>query len=165
MDDFLWYPMEAGPTQHLSREAFPAQHSDLPFDTAAILLKFSEMLNRGLSSRAAKITDLQNLGLPIESKLDATVSRANQNTDGIQDPKDQQETAHSKIDDLENRTKWYNFRIREIPETVTDVPAAVCSIIQELIKDTLHQRLESDGLPRNIVVKPHFYTVKEEVKR
>lgn len=75
------------------------------------------MLDRGLSSIAAKITgetkaDLQNLGSRmevIESKLDATLTRANQNTDRIKDIQDQLETALSKIDDLENRLRRYNF--------------------------------------------------------
>lgn len=112
MDDSLLSPMEAGPTQLQSREAFSAQHSVLPFDRASMFLKFSEMLDHGLSSTAAKITgeikaDIQNLGScmePTESKLDATVTSATQNTDRIQDLQDQLETALSKIDNLENRS-------------------------------------------------------------
>lgn len=99
----------------------------------------------------------------------------NQNTDRIQDLQDQLEKPMSKIDDLENRSRRYNFRIRGLPEKVTDVHAAVRSHIQSLIPDIHPHKLEldrahralgppcSDGLPRDIVVKLHYYAIKEEV--
>lgn len=81
----------------------------------------------------------------------------------------------SKIDDLGNRSQRYNFRIRGLPEIVMDVHPAVLSLTQDLIPDIPPRRLEldrvhralgpprSDGLPIDIVVKPHYYAVKEEV--
>lgn len=69
----------------------------------SILEKFSIMLDCGLSHTAATITcnhktDLGSLMEAAKFKLDATVARANQNTDGIQDLQDPQDTALSKID-------------------------------------------------------------------
>lgn len=59
--------------------------------------------------------------------------------------------------------------------TVTDASAAVLFLIQELIPNIPQHRLEldhahralgpprSDGLPKDIVVKLHFYAAKKEV--
>lgn len=101
------------------------------------------MLSRGLVQTAAQIeVDLRNLGARIEAiqqKADHTVARANQNTARIQD---QLGTALSKIDDLENRSRHYNFRIRGLLETVKDVHSAVCSFIKELLLDISSHRLQ-----------------------
>lgn len=78
---------------------------------------------------------------------------------------------------LEKRARRYNFRGWGLPETITDVPNAVSSLIKELIQDILPHKLEldwahralgllcKDGLPCKIVVKPHFYAVKKEVMK
>lgn len=95
--------------------------------------RFSDLLSIGLSQTAAKITghikaELQTLGSHIEiieSHLDTTITRTNQNTDRIQDLQDKLETAISKIDNIKNRSCRYNFRIRGLAKTVTDVHAAV----------------------------------------
>lgn len=58
-----------------------------------------------------------------------------------------------------------------------EIHPAFKSLIKGLIPDIAEHRLEldrahralqplhADGLPRDIIVKPHFYTVKEEVMR
>lgn len=120
---------------------------------------------------------MQNLSSRIEAtehKVEQTISRAKQKTDRIQDLQDQLDTAISKIDDLENRSRHYNFHIRGLPETVKDTHLAVRSFIKDIIPDhrleldRAHRALHppcSDGLLGDIVVKPHFYGVKEEVMR
>lgn len=52
--------------------------------------------------------------------------------------------AISRIDDLENRSRRYNFRIRGLPETITEIPLTVRDIITELIPNTPPHRLELD---------------------
>lgn len=76
-----------------------------------------------------------------------------------------------------NRNRCYNFRVRRLPESYKDVPDAICTFIKDLIPDILHHSMEldrahkalrtprADGLPRDIVVKPHLYTFKEEMMR
>lgn len=123
LDDLVMSPMVApsprsgdlplGPTQ------LPLQQPDVAF----IFSKFVEMLDRGLSQTAARITsdikhDLQSLGArieTIETKADATVTRANQNTDCIQDLHNQLDVAVAKINNLETRPRRYNFRNRGLP--------------------------------------------------
>lgn len=150
-----------------------------------IFLRFSELLEKGLAQTAAKITgdikvDFQSLGErmgAIESKLDITVSRANQNTAQIQLLQEQLETAIARIDDLENRSRRQNLRIRGLPESITDTSEAVQDLFKSLIPNISQNRLEldrahralgpprKDGNPRDIIVKPHFFSVKEEIMK
>lgn len=128
--------MEAGPPQTQQ----PLQPRDLglahPEAVADLFSKFEDLLDCGLHNTANKITsdikrDLQTLGSRIEvmeNKLDSSISRTNQNTDRIQDLQNQLETAMAKIDDLENRNRRYNFRIRGLLETFKDVPETIHSL-------------------------------------
>lgn len=84
----------------------------------------------------------------IEHKLDITVSKTNQNAAHIQVLQEQLNTALSRIDDLENRSRSYNFRIRGLPETVTEIPPAVQSLIKDLIQRGVRQSPQSPGAPR-----------------
>lgn len=174
------------PQQELihSPDPWDAQARDSPPDFPSMMAAFSQMLSNGLSHTAAQITatipaDLQQIGariLVLEQKSDQAILRINQNTSRIQDLQEKLESASSKIDDLENRSRWYNFRIRGLPETVKDTHIAVQDFIKSLIPNIPAHRLEldrahralqppcSDGLPRDIIVKSHFYAVKEVMK-
>lgn len=59
--------------------------------------------------------------------MDATVARANRNTECIQDLHNQLGVAMAKIDDLENRSRKYNFRIRGLPESITEIQSSPSS--------------------------------------
>lgn len=85
--------------------------------------------------------------------------------------------AQARINDLENQSRRKNFRIRGLPETITDILSTVQEVIKSLIPAVPEHKLElgrahrslgpprKDGFPRDIVVKPHFYTIKEEVMK
>ena len=170
------------PQNHLSHEAHPLGPNVLMDD---LFLKFSMLLERGLSQTAAKITndlkgDFQALGSrieAIESKMEETVAATSQNSGQIQTLQDQLEVALSRIDDLENRSRRSNIRIRGLPETILNVPEAVQDLIKYLIPSVAPQHLEldrahralgpprKDGSPRDIIAKPHHYSIKEEVMR
>lgn len=151
-----------------------------------LFARISELLDKGLAQNADRITgeiraDFQNLGNRIEQiehKLDVTITRANQNTDHLHFMQERLDTAQTRIDDLENISRRDNFLIRRLPETISDVQAAVQEVIKSLIPSIPPHKLEldranrflgslrKDGSPRDIVVKPHFYSIKEEmVKR
>lgn len=177
MEDFTEAPFHQGPLLG----ALPST----PTDFASLMQTFSTMLSRGLAQNASHITsiiqaDLQHLGARIEaveSKTDQAVAMTIQNTDRITELHDQLDIAYSKLDDLENRNRRYNFRLRGLPETFKDTDKVVREFISSLLPDAPEHRLEldrahralqpprQDGLPRDIVVKPHFYKVKEEVMR
>lgn len=207
VSNILLFPITQSPTEALTERALSDLHSTpmrdfllsspdtgsiMPqfsphtaIDLPALMTAFSAMLSTGLAQTATQITstiqaDLQQLGARIdviEKKSDQANGRINQNTARIQDLQDQLDSALYKIDDLENRSRRSNFRIRGLPETVTDVPAAVRSLLKDLLPDISEHRMEldrahralqplrKDGLPRDIIVKPHFYEVKEGVMK
>lgn len=110
------------------------------------------MLSRGLAQAATQIAsamqaDLHNLGARIEAieqKADHTAARTNQHTARIQDLQEKLDTDLYKIDDLENRSRHYNFRIRGLSETVKDVHSRVCFFIKDLLLDILSYHLKLD---------------------
>lgn len=165
-------------TPSMGAPGYPLTPSDFP----SMMEAFSSMLSKGLAQTVTQITnsihaDLQQIGARIdiiEKKTDQLVAKVNQNSARIQDHHDHLETALFKIDDLENRSRSYTFRIQGLPESIKEVHAAVHTLIKDLIMaipehcleiDRAHralQPLRMDGLPRDIIVKPHFYPTKEE---
>lgn len=117
------------------------------------------MLSKGLSHTATQITasihaDLQQIGARIEvieQKSDQAILRINQNTSRIQDLQDQLESATSKIDDLENRSRRYNFRLRGLPESVKDTHMAVQDFIKSLFRLTAWSSTEPTGRYNHLV--------------
>lgn len=83
----------------------------------------------------------------------------------------------SWIDDLENRSRRDNFRIRGLPDPIIDIPVVVQELVKTLIPSIPPHKLESDrahrslgllrkyGSQRDMVIKPHFYGVKEEIMK
>lgn len=90
---------------------YPHKPTDFPF----MIIAFSKMLFRGLAQTASSIhADLQQIDAQtdiMEKKTDQSVARFNQNSARIQEFQDHLESAMSKFDDLENRSRCYNFRI------------------------------------------------------
>lgn len=164
--------MQTTPSPGMLAQDQVSPHQDL-------FLKLSDLLERGLANTADKISrdlksDFTNPGTrkeAIEHKLDIMVAAH------IQVLQDQLDTALSRIDDLENRSRRYKFRLRSLPKTVTEISTAVQGLIRDLLPNTPPYRLEMDRAhralgpptkdrsPRDIIVKPHFYAVKEEVMR
>lgn len=72
------------------------------------------------------------------------MTRVNQNTARIQGLQDQLENALSKIADLENCVRGYNFRIRRVPESLKDTDHIVRSFVKELIPSIPDHLLEMD---------------------
>lgn len=114
---------------------------DHSFNAVDLYLKLSTLLKKDLASTAAKITgdikvNLQNIGSrmdAIECKLDQTTAVSHQNSDLIQTLHDQLDTAFSCIEDLEGRSRSYNFRIRGLPESILDVLMATQDLMRSLI--------------------------------
>lgn len=185
MEEYALSP--SGPSQpHLPAYPSPGfSIRDITTLQEDLFAKFSTLIERGLANTATQITNsiksvLTSLGSRIEAmedKIESTVSRTNQNTAHLQTLQEQLDTALSRIYDLENRSRRYHFRIRGLPESFTDIPLTVQDIISELIPDIPSHHLEldrahralgpprKDGTPRDIIVKPYFFAVKEEVMR
>lgn len=112
--------------------------------------------NTCLAQTATQMTsiiqaDRHNLGARIEAikkKAKHSIARANQYIARIQDPQDQLESAHEKIDDLENRTRRYNFRIRGLTESIKDPSEAVRALIKDLFPNIPEHHLEIERAHR-----------------
>ncbi|XP_075719607.1 uncharacterized protein LOC142760334 [Rhinoderma darwinii] len=132
-----------------------------------------------ISSKIAAVhQDLHKVGAhmqAIETKMTSVTARVNQNTRFMEDLQEQLEEANTRIEDLENRSRRYNFRIRGVPESQTEVPGVVRLLLTTLIPDISESHMEidrahraltamrRDGLPRDIIVKLHYYSIKEKV--
>lgn len=85
------------------------------------------------------------------------MGRVNQNTKMISYLQDQLDLANTKIEDLENRSRRYNFRLRGLPESITGLEAVVPGIsLHHLELDGVHRALtalRTDGLHKN-----HIFT-------
>lgn len=57
--------------------------------------------------------------------MDGAVARVNQNSTMISDLQGRLEEAYTKIEDLENQSRGYNVRIKELKETHTDLEGAM----------------------------------------
>lgn len=81
----------------------------------------------------------------------------------------------SQLEYAENRARRSNIHFRVIPERVTDLQGSTRALLQELVLGIPADRLErnhvrraltrrqSDGPPRDIVLKFHFLRMKEAV--
>lgn len=56
----------------------------------------------------------------------------------------QLDQANTKIENLKNRSRRYNFRIQCLPEPVTDLEDAVHSLMKDLMPDISDHHLEID---------------------
>lgn len=157
-------------------------HSDCS-DDPLLLARFSTLLDRSLDKISTRIvsdikSEFQALGTrmnTLENTLDNNIAKTDRNTNCIGNIQAKLDEALNKIDELENRSRRHNFRVRGIPESFIDSDAVIKELISYLIPDIPAHRLEldrahraltgprSDGLPRDILVKPHYYEVKEKV--
>lgn len=168
---------------HVNNKA--EQALDVTFNDSELFTRISEILDKGLAQNAERITgeikaDFQCLGNRIENiehKLDVNIARTDQNADHLQFMQEQLDAAQARIDDLENRSRRDNFRVRGIPESIVDVNSAIQDIIKFLIPSIPAHKLELDrahrslgpirkyGLPRDVVVKPHYYSTKKDIMK
>lgn len=71
--------------------------------------------------------DIRDLGVTIgtiKTKLEVTITHTIQNTTCLESLQ-QLNQALAKIDDLENRSRRYNFRLQGLPESIKELKAAV----------------------------------------
>ncbi|KAM5140586.1 uncharacterized protein ACMZJ9_014461 [Mantella aurantiaca] len=126
----------------------------------------------------------------IRSDLVATTSRVTQlevTTTNIQQQVEQLDTSYSSIlvqlqshqlliDDLENRSRRNNLKIKGLPESISssDLKSTVSHIINEILEcpmdtpleiDRIHRSLgpSSSERPRDVICRIHYYTTKEQI--
>uniref|UniRef100_A0A803KD14 L1 transposable element RRM domain-containing protein n=2 Tax=Xenopus tropicalis TaxID=8364 RepID=A0A803KD14_XENTR len=160
-----------------SQPLLSTSESQAPVEESVLLDKFKTMLQQELASTAATITaditkQLHELGQrtdAIEHKVDDITTVLDAHENDILDLQMQLREVWDKIEDADNRSRRNNLRIRGIPETVTDLPAAVESIFTSLLPNLPPERLECDRIhralrpmregdpPRDIILRLHYH--------
>lgn len=82
----------------------------------------------------------------IETKVNSTVKKVNQNSNMIFDLQDRLDEDYTKIEDLENRSRRYNVCIRGLPESHTDLEGAMRELIKDLIPDINTHQMKIDRI-------------------
>ncbi|KAM9308396.1 uncharacterized protein PAF06_012594 [Gastrophryne carolinensis] len=121
----------------------------------------------------SRVTVLEKVGNATDSRVRALEERCTKQEAIIK-------AYHLHLDDLENRSRRNNLRIRGIPESqnAEDARAIVTAIFNELLGrdpstsielDRAHRALgprsTDPSFPRDIVCKVHLFTVKEKILR
>lgn len=84
-------------------------------------------------------------------------------------------TLQIRLENFENRARRSNLHVRGIPETAVDLQSTITALFQELVPsmpiermdmDRIHRSLPpcpEDGPPRDIVIKLHYFFIKEQL--
>lgn len=104
-----------------------------------LLARLSALLQQELSKTCTIITsdmkeDFKNIGERLDN-MDGTVKRVNQNSKMILSLQDQLDQANPKIEDLENRSRRYNFHVSGLPETVINLEESIRTLMTHLIPE------------------------------
>lgn len=78
----------------------------------------------------------------IESKIDSTISRVNQNSKMMTHLQIRLDEGCAKTKHLENRSLCYNIPIQGLPKTITDLEESVHTLMKDLIPDILPHQLD-----------------------
>lgn len=145
--------------------------------------QFEYMLQKALKQTSDHITDMltreiRELGqrtADLELRMDEIDTRTHNSMTEIMSLKEENLTLQSRLEDQENRNRRSNLRIRGIPESYLDLQTTVTALFQELIPEIPIDRLEfdrvhralaprkSNGPPRDIITKLHYYRTKEQL--
>lgn len=165
-------------------EQFPSQNSPHELVASPVPLKqFERMLQRALKQTSEHITssltkEIREIGArtaALEIRVDEVEISAQNNMSEIENLKEENVILQSKLEDFENRDRRSNLRIRGIPESVIDLHSTMTALFQELQPalpidrlemDRVHRALmprKTDGPPRDIIAKFHYYRTKEQL--
>ncbi|XP_075447824.1 uncharacterized protein LOC142489990 [Ascaphus truei] len=111
-----------------------------------------------------------------EGRVDANAKSAQKNTKKTVDLQQQINELRERQEDVDNRDRQNNIRLRGVPETVGDCEDFVSRWLEHLcpdspkdrlLMDRCHRALRSRPLqneqPRDIIVRLHYYSTREAV--
>lgn len=108
--------------------------------------------------------------------MDGTERKLNPISTKISSLQKQLDHANAKIEDLENRSRWNNFMIRELPKSVVDLEDTIHILMQDLIPDFSHHleinrvhraltALRPNDLPKDVISITFIRTSKKPCRR
>lgn len=156
------------------------QNSDIPSN---ILKQFEKMLHKALQQTSEQITsnltrEIRELGRrteALEMKMEDIENSTQDAFSEIDILKEENIILQNRLEDYENRARRSNLRFRGLPESITDLQSTITALCQELLPGISVERLEmdrvhralmpkkTDGPPRDIIAKFHFFRSKEQL--
>ncbi|CAH2250291.1 Hypothetical predicted protein [Pelobates cultripes] len=165
---------------HSERSEAPLTRRDMRGFLADFKKSVAEELDKRLCPILEGMADLSARAQATEAKMVDTDERIQAHGTEIQYLRDQLRSLEETNEDLNNRTRRNNIRVRGIPETIsTDLlPDTLTEVFQnllpeataaDLLMDRAHRTLRAPSAnaatPRDIVVRLHFYHIKERIMR
>lgn len=165
-------------------ELFLSQKSSQePAVTPNLIKQFEKMLHKALKITSEQITnnltkeirELGNRTAALEIKTEELENTTQEFMTEIDLLKEENIILQNKLEDYENRARRSNLRFRGIPESIVDLSSTITALCQELQPGIPIERLEmdrvhralmpkkTDGPPRDIIAKFHFYRTKEQL--
>lgn len=95
--------------------------------------------------------DIKEIGAPIadlEARMDDTTTVLASHDSDLAKAHATIQDLQLHLEDLENRSRCSNLRIRGLPEIVEDLPGTIITLLQELVHDVPLDRLEFDRIHR-----------------
>ncbi|CAH2305965.1 Hypothetical predicted protein [Pelobates cultripes] len=160
--------------------AAPLTKADLRHLLQEIKTNMAAEFFRHLTPITESLNDLTRRTTAIEDQLDRTSTQAQTNETAISALQDQVRLLEEAQEDLNNRSRRNNIRIRGVPETVgIDMLAPTlrelfCSLLPEaspaeLLLDRAHRALKAPlpnaTQPRDIIIRMHYFHIKEALMR
>lgn len=141
------------------------------------------MLTRALQQTSDQITDklsreireLRQRTAHLEQKFDDIEILTHNHSEELETLREENLTLQTRLKDFENRGRRLNVCISGLPETIIDVQSTFTPLFQELAPaipieclemDRVHRALtprQTDGRPRDIVTKLHYFQTKEQL--
>ncbi|KAM9330149.1 uncharacterized protein PAF06_009885 [Gastrophryne carolinensis] len=139
----------------LSTHGTPCQVDPIVRDEQ-LLAKFKLLLQQELAAAVSQLSasfasDIRDLGdrtNTLEERVDEIVTVLESSESAAGAVRDEVTLLQQKLEDLENRSRRENVRIRGLPEFMEDIPSTVTALLQELLPSIPVDRLELDRAHR-----------------
>ncbi|CAH2326912.1 Hypothetical predicted protein [Pelobates cultripes] len=171
---------EVSSQAHSERSEAPLTRRDMRGFLADFKKSVAEELDKRLCPILEGMADLSARAQATEAKMADTDERIQAHGTEIQYLPDQLRSLEETNEDLNNKTRRNNIRVRGIPETIsTDLLSdTLTEVFQnllpeataaDLLMDQAHRALRAPSAnaatARDIVVRLHFYHIKERIMR
>ena len=160
----------------------PLSKADLDASLTSIFNKLVDKIEKEVhSSTAALSQEIANIGNRtdmLETKHDELSLAHNDLRKDYENLADNFAFMQAQVEDLDNRNRRHNIRLRGVPETVTELMPAVSKIFHGLLPDKpvtafacdrIHRALRpkptADNPPRDIIMCMKDFLVKEDIMR
>ncbi|XP_056407290.1 uncharacterized protein LOC130298397 [Hyla sarda] len=141
----------------------------------SIQLMFKAELSKAVADLSKQVGELGNRVSDMELRADDLAVAIEADRSLLSDHIDKLDLLELKIEDLENRSRRANVRIRGLPETVTDLNTTILNLFAALLPQTdrsyllmdrVHRALgcpKNPDVPRDVVLRMHYPEMRDKV--